>query len=59
VVREQVQLPPGYTVLWSGQFESMARVCVRLAYIIPSTLDFKIKLRPAELDASRLLNEVT
>ena len=38
VVREQVALPPGYAVLWSGQYESMARVRARLAYIIPFTL---------------------
>src|SRR4029079_10584004 len=38
VVREQVTLPPGYAVLWSGQYEAMARVRARLAYIIPLTL---------------------
>ena len=38
VVREQVKLPPGYAVLWSGQYEAMARVRERLAYIIPLTL---------------------
>jgi Cu(I)/Ag(I) efflux system membrane protein CusA/SilA len=38
VVRERVKLPPGYAVLWSGQYEAMARVRARLAYIIPLTL---------------------
>jgi Cu(I)/Ag(I) efflux system membrane protein CusA/SilA len=38
VVREQVKLPPGYAVLWSGEYESMARVRARLAFIIPLTL---------------------
>ena len=38
VVREQVKVPPGYAVLWSGQYEAMARVRARLAYIIPFTL---------------------
>jgi copper/silver efflux system protein len=38
VVRERVALPPGYAVLWSGQYEAMARVRARLAYIIPLTL---------------------
>jgi Cu(I)/Ag(I) efflux system membrane protein CusA/SilA len=38
VVREQVKLPPGYAVLWSGQYEAMARVRARLTYIIPLTL---------------------
>jgi len=38
VVREQVKLPPGYAVLWSGQYEAMARVRARLTFIIPLTL---------------------
>jgi Cu(I)/Ag(I) efflux system membrane protein CusA/SilA len=38
VLREQVKLPPGYALLWSGQYEAMARVRARLAYIIPLTL---------------------
>jgi Cu(I)/Ag(I) efflux system membrane protein CusA/SilA len=38
VVREQVKLPPGYAVLWSGQYEAMARVRARLTYVIPLTL---------------------
>jgi copper/silver efflux system protein len=38
VVSEQVKLPAGYAVLWSGQYEAMARVRARLAYIIPLTL---------------------
>jgi Cu(I)/Ag(I) efflux system membrane protein CusA/SilA len=38
VVREQVALPPGYAVLWSGQYEAMVRVRARLTYIIPVTL---------------------
>ena len=35
VVREQVKLAPGYAVLWSGQYEAMARVRARLTYIVP------------------------
>src|SRR4029079_4346813 len=38
VVRDRVTLPPGYAVLWSGQYEAMARVRARLTYIIPLTL---------------------
>ena len=38
IVREQVKLPPGYAVLWSGQYEAMARVRARLTYIIPFTV---------------------
>jgi Cu(I)/Ag(I) efflux system membrane protein CusA/SilA len=38
VVRARVNLPPGYAVLWSGQYEAMARVRARLTYIIPFTV---------------------
>ena len=38
VVRDQVKLPPGYAVLWSGQYEAMARVRARLTYIILFTV---------------------
>jgi Cu(I)/Ag(I) efflux system membrane protein CusA/SilA len=38
LIRTKVKLPPGYAALWSGQFESMARVRERLTYIVPLTL---------------------
>jgi Cu(I)/Ag(I) efflux system membrane protein CusA/SilA len=38
IVREQVELPSGYTVFWSGQFEYMERARQRLMVIIPITL---------------------
>jgi Cu(I)/Ag(I) efflux system membrane protein CusA/SilA len=38
VLAQEMQLPPGYAVLWSGQYEAMARVRERLTYIIPLTL---------------------
>ncbi len=38
LLRKDVQLPPGYAALWSGQYEAMARVRERLTYIIPLTL---------------------
>jgi Cu(I)/Ag(I) efflux system membrane protein CusA/SilA len=37
-VAEQVQLPPGYTLTWSGQYEYMQRAQERLIYIVPLTL---------------------
>ncbi|MEM7582371.1 MAG: CusA/CzcA family heavy metal efflux RND transporter [Acidobacteriota bacterium] len=37
-VAEQVDLPPGYTLLWSGQYEYMQRAQARLALIVPVTL---------------------
>ena len=38
LIARNVTLPPGYAVLWSGQYEAMARVRERLTYIIPFTL---------------------
>jgi Cu(I)/Ag(I) efflux system membrane protein CusA/SilA len=38
LIRKEVQLPPGYAALWSGQYEAMARVRERLTYIVPFTL---------------------
>jgi Cu(I)/Ag(I) efflux system membrane protein CusA/SilA len=38
VVRDQVKLPAGYTITWSGQFESMERVRQKLMVVVPVTL---------------------
>ena len=37
-VREKVALPPGYTIVWSGQYEFMERVKERLKLVVPLTL---------------------
>jgi len=37
-VAERVQIPPGYTIAWSGQYEYMQRAQQRLLYVIPVTL---------------------
>jgi len=37
-VQEKVALPPGYTLAWSGQYESMERVRERLWLVVPVTL---------------------
>jgi len=37
-VREQLQLPPGYSLVWSGQYEYMQRVKERLLVVVPVTL---------------------
>jgi cobalt-zinc-cadmium resistance protein CzcA len=34
-VAEQVTLPPGYTMAWSGEFENQERAMARLALIVP------------------------
>jgi Cu(I)/Ag(I) efflux system membrane protein CusA/SilA len=38
IVDEQVDLPPGYTLAWSGQFEYMERAAQRLRLVVPVTL---------------------
>jgi Cu(I)/Ag(I) efflux system membrane protein CusA/SilA len=37
-VADQVKLPTGYTLTWSGQYEYIARAKERLIYVVPLTL---------------------
>jgi Cu(I)/Ag(I) efflux system membrane protein CusA/SilA len=37
-VAEQVKLPPGYHIEWSGQFEYLQRAAARLRVVVPATL---------------------
>jgi copper/silver efflux system protein len=38
IVKQKVKLPPGYTLVWSGQYEYMQRVEQRLLLVLPITL---------------------
>ncbi len=38
VVRDRVELPPGYSVAWSGQYEYLVRAKQRLVTVVPITL---------------------
>ncbi|MCC7174615.1 MAG: efflux RND transporter permease subunit [Bryobacterales bacterium] len=38
LVRNNLKLPPGYSISWSGQFEAMERVKERLWVVVPLTL---------------------
>jgi Cu(I)/Ag(I) efflux system membrane protein CusA/SilA len=38
VVAEAVQVPPGYRLEWSGQYEALERVKARLRVVVPLTL---------------------
>jgi Cu(I)/Ag(I) efflux system membrane protein CusA/SilA len=38
VIAEQVELPPGYSISWSGQYEYLVRAQQRLSQVIPVTL---------------------
>ena len=37
-VAQQVKLPPGYHIEWSGQFEYLQRAAARLRVVVPATL---------------------
>jgi copper/silver efflux system protein len=38
VVSQELQLPAGYSLVWSGQYEYMERAKAKLMYVIPLTL---------------------
>jgi Cu(I)/Ag(I) efflux system membrane protein CusA/SilA len=38
MVQDEVTLPPGYTMTWSGQYEYMARAKSRMTLVVPATL---------------------
>ena len=38
LIRNNVKLPPGYAISWSGQYEAMQRVKHKLRYVVPLTL---------------------
>ena len=37
-VRDQIKLPPGYRIQWSGQYEYLERAAARLRIVVPATL---------------------
>ncbi len=38
IVRDKIKLPPGYSLVWSGQYEYMIRAQKRLMIVVPLTL---------------------
>ena len=38
MVEDEVELPPGYSIVWSGQYEYMERATERMKVVIPATL---------------------
>ncbi len=38
VLKKMVHIPPGYSIIWSGQFEYMERAAKRLRIVVPLTL---------------------
>jgi Cu(I)/Ag(I) efflux system membrane protein CusA/SilA len=43
-VTEQVDLPPGYSISWSGQYEYMQRAAERLQLVIPAAIGIIVLL---------------
>lgn len=44
IIAEKVKLPPGYSLIWSGQYEYMERAAQKLALVLPLTLLIVIML---------------
>jgi len=38
ILREKIKLPPGYAIMWSGNYEAMQQLKERLKVVIPVTL---------------------
>ena len=38
VLEDRIEIPPGYTLTWSGQYEYMERATERLRIVVPATL---------------------
>jgi len=38
IVAKELKLPPGYALVWSGQYENMIRVKERMKVVLPLTL---------------------
>jgi Cu(I)/Ag(I) efflux system membrane protein CusA/SilA len=38
IVHDKIELPPGYSMIWSGQYEYMVRAQKRLMIVVPMTL---------------------
>jgi Cu(I)/Ag(I) efflux system membrane protein CusA/SilA len=44
ILREQLNLPAGYSIAWAGQYEYMQRAKEKLSYVVPLTLAIIIVL---------------
>jgi len=44
IINEQVDLPPGYSLGWSGQYEYMQRAMARLQYVVPAAIGIIVLL---------------
>jgi cobalt-zinc-cadmium resistance protein CzcA len=53
VIDAQVQLPPGYWTLWSGQFENLTAARERLAWVVPACFVLIFVLLMSALGSAR------
>ena len=44
LVAQKIQLPPGYSISWSGQYEYLSRAAQRLEVVVPFTLSIILVL---------------
>ena len=52
-VEREVQLPPGYTITWGGQFENLAKARERLSIVVPACFLLILVLLYAALGSVR------
>lgn len=38
LVEKEIRLPPGYSILWSGEFENQQRAMARLSWVVPLSI---------------------
>jgi len=53
LVAKQIQLPPGYSLTWGGQFENQQRAAARLAVVVPIALGLIFMLLFATFGSAR------
>ncbi len=53
LVASQIQLPPGYSLTWGGQFENQQRAAARLAVVVPVALGLIFMLLFATFNSAR------
>ncbi|MFK5957059.1 MAG: CusA/CzcA family heavy metal efflux RND transporter [Planctomycetota bacterium] len=53
-VKDKVQIPPGWTIHWGGQFENLAEASARLAWLVPLSLLLIFALLFTTFNSARL-----
>ena len=53
-VKDKVEIPPGWTIHWGGQFENLAEASARLAWLVPLSLLLIFALLFTTFNSARL-----